>query len=462
MNIDAVLASPARYLQKFGMVLVPSEPEPEPAVATTEVPLNQSMREEEDKQTEAEDTHATQQSSSPTENEVQDMPHLFEHIGRLTEEVKKLSTIVTSMSSMQTTMVELKNSVTKDMSELQARVLVNEEAIGNIHKKIDTLNSDMKHMKPVIKKLERGNLVDKLSTDVLEKVTNNESKISQLQQQMKEPPKDFMSEEQLAAIADHMSVSANSALSTYFVQLDDLDLSHKELQKRIVELENINTTRKNTPTTVAEKQPVKSSTSTSTYSSSKSVNDKSKSRKKEPAANITIDHDLIIIGDSNTKALNMRKLGAKSYRRRHRYVCYTIEHVVNFTKTAKIVRQPAKIVLHIGTNHVDKDNANILKQKYQEMLELVRERFPKSRIYLSSLFVRQQPEDPLNEVVSDVNKFIFNTCDTTPGISYLDNENIGHEDLIDLKHIDNIGMDTFINNIKHSVLGEAYEGYPTW
>ena len=75
--------------------------------------MREEEGEEEDKQTEAEDTHATQQSSSPTENEVQDMPHLFEHIGRLTEEVKKLSTIVTSMSSMQTTMVELKNSVTK-------------------------------------------------------------------------------------------------------------------------------------------------------------------------------------------------------------------------------------------------------------------------------------------------------------------------------------------------------------
>ena len=158
----------------------------------------------------------------------------------------------------------------------------------------------------------------------------------------------------------------------------------------------------------------------------------------------------------------MKTLGLGSFRRRHRYTCYTIEHVQEFLSSVEVVHPPKKVVIHVGTNHINKDDITTRKQKYQQMVERAMEVFPKSRIYFSSTFVRKSPDGPLNKSVTQLNEYIFNTCDTTPGISYLSHENISHKDMYDEKHIDTVGYVTFLNNIKHTVLGEVYEYYPSW
>ena len=76
---------------------------------------------------------------------------------------------------------------------------------------------------------------------------------------------------------------------------------------------------------------------------------------------------------------------------------------------------------------------------------------------MSSIFTRKSKTDKLNKPIRDVNSFLENFCDTTAKMTLIDNSNIGYEDMFDPKHIDNIGLEKFLWNIRHTVLGEVPE-----
>ena len=406
---------------------------------------------------------------TPTEKTVkddeQDIKHLFKMLGELTENVKSFTSIMEDIPIMKKGISDLNLQLKSQMSELQKRVLVKEEDILKLKQEMAENTDYMKcHVKPLVRKLEKEGVVEKLNTETLNKIDRNESEINLIKEsianQQKEIPKLELAEEDLVSIAALINKEQKEALETSIsdgmqttASLKQLDAVNKDLLQRVTALEGQSLSEKPSPSTTLNASKISTN---STRIQSKP------SKTPSPASNITLDHDLVIIGDSNTKSLSMKTLGRNSFRRRHRYTCYTIEHVQEFLSTAKVVRPPKKVVIHVGTNHIDKDDITTLKQKYQQMVEHAMEVFPKSRVYFSSTFVRKSPDDPLNKLVTQLNEYIFNTCDSTPRISYLSHENISHRDMYDEKHIDNVGYVTFVNNIKHTVLGEVYEEYPSW
>ena len=189
----------------------------------------------------------------------------------------------------------------------------------------------------------------------------------------------------------------------------------------------------------------------------KSEKEQHRNRSKEtkaPSANNTLDHDAIFIGDSNTRDIDMSKLGYGVSRKR--FTCYTIPEAMNFLNTATIVQQPKKVLLHLGTNDVVDTELEQLKNSFQELVTVTRSKFPDARIYISSIFCRMKKSDPLNNSITIMNNFIEEFCDTTARYTFIDNSNITHKNMRDPKHVNPKGFHLFIWNIRSAVFGESH------
>ena len=92
------------------------------------------------------------------------------------------------------------------------------------------------------------------------------------------------------------------------------------------------------------------------------------------------------------------------------------------------------------------------------MFDETRRRFPEARVFVSSIFNRKSKTDKLNNPIKKMNSILENICDTTPRMTLLDNSNIGHDNMYDPKHIDDVGLDIFLWNIRHTILGEVPRG----
>ena len=382
-----------------------------------------------------------------------DTPHLFKMMGVLTEEVKGMATIIATIPSLQKSIETLSNNITTQLSDLQGRVLVNEEEIEKMQSCVTAEKTYMNNrVKPMVKKLEKGNLIDTLSTELLEKISYNENNITVLKQTIDEGSLKLRDDD-ISAIARCLSVDANNSLDSLGEKIQTLETINEELVGRIKSLE--------------EKTPVSHSRKTTTTKPDKNLPPppppigSTSPKKKDGASNKSIRQEVLFLGDSNTSYLDMKLMGRRVSRKR--YTCYTIEQVVNFIKTVNIEQQPKKVFIHVGTNDIN-TNTKIdeLEESYFNMVSIARKKFPEARIILSSTFVRKDENAASNITITKLNESIATFCDSTPNMTSLNNENIRHEDMFDEKHADEIGFHTWVNNIRHIVFNDRYTGYPHW
>ena len=320
------------------------------------------------------------------------------------------------------------------------------------------------HVKPAIKKLEKGGVIDKISTQLLDKVTANETAIAELKISAEAANGANntlhldLNEDEVDEIARHVQsllhadksllASVKTSIKNTERELQALARTESEARDRLLKIEEQITnfvTQDDLKT--LKPQPTKQTTPTKTSYISKS--------KYEPAEHQTLNHDVIIIGDSNTREIDMGTIGRGMSRKRH--TCYTIPHVINFINTANIVTPPKKVVLHIGTNDVRLGNdIEQLRSNYNELIQLARTKFPTARIYISSVFCRMKKDDKLNEVIAVLNEHLCEYCDITPLFTLIDNSNIHHKDMKDPLHVNATGFHTFICNLRVTVFGEKH------
>ena len=190
MTSLSILTSPVKLLQKAGIFLEDNS-EGNDSSQVLFPPTGQNIHPDETLEA-AESAVAEVNTSTDTEQtektitaspEALDLPYLFQMMGKLTEDVKMIRRSMDSIPELHKTVAELKNSVGTQLSNLQARVLINEEDISSLKKQVDENKAFIKSSaRPIAKKLEKGNLADRLSPELLEKIVSNEKKISELSQ----------------------------------------------------------------------------------------------------------------------------------------------------------------------------------------------------------------------------------------------------------------------------------------
>ena len=119
----------------------------------------------------------------------------------------------------------------------------------------------------------------------------------------------------------------------------------------------------------------------------------------------------------------------------------------------KIERQPKKVLFHLGTNDIVERTAEEVRNDFDKLIKLSRQRFPEARIFFSSIFRRKKENDRLNQPISLVNTYLEEFCDKTVRMTFMDNGNIGHELMRDPRHVNPTGRHIFITNINLIVFG---------
>ena len=140
---------------------------------------------------------------------------------------------------------------------------------------------------------------------------------------------------------------------------------------------------------------------------------------------------------------------------RIKYKCYTIPQALQFLNTATILKQPKKVLLHLGTNDVVRGREEDLKRSYDELFTRARDCFPEARIYISSIFVRMKKQDPLNKLIAKMNLYLETFCDRTAYYTFISNRNITYRDMKDPKHVNPGGFYTFVCNFRRIMFDEV-------
>ena len=380
-----------------------------------------------------------------------DVSLLYQELGKLTESIKEVMHNTAAIPGMQTSIATLQVELKTQMTDLQSRVLINEEEILKLREEV-SINSAYitQTIKPLVKQINRSKIFDTVienSGRIMNLETLEDQNVT-LKYELDEAEIESAIDSALSAkfqdIDQKIAEVSNADISTEFtrVQQETSSKLHKlssdienivtldaELLGRITALEKLSKSAKPPPPPCA-KPPDK------------------------PTPTI-LEHDFVILGDSNTTTINMKEI-AHEYKRR-RFTCYTIPAAIDFVKSAVVNKQPRKVLLHVGTNDIVSADGNVdhLTRHYRTLFDETRKKFPNARIYVSSVFTRKSKTDKLNKPIKDVNSFLEDICDTTAKMTLIDNSNIGFQDMFDPKHIDNIGLEKFLWNIRHTVLGEV-------
>ena len=131
-------------------------------------------------------------------------------------------------------------------------------------------------------------------------------------------------------------------------------------------------------------------------------------------------NSIALLIDSNGKYIDLDRFSPKSPT--HKYFTPTITSTIETLKSNDL-RKPTHIIIHTGTNDLDKSTVSQCIYKYQEMVKLVSDKHPSSKIIISSILIRA---DSLDEQRPELKTKLENLCAPYPNVYLVNNDNISY------------------------------------
>jgi lysophospholipase L1-like esterase len=129
---------------------------------------------------------------------------------------------------------------------------------------------------------------------------------------------------------------------------------------------------------------------------------------------------ILIIGDSIIKNIDPRKISKRRVIKRT-FPGKTAIEIKAEVKTIKVDSPPSHILVHAGTNDIPVDSDNNCIKNMRSLALSIKERFPDSKIGISSIIVRYDAD--LNDRISRVNKQLQELC-VKNGFDFINNSNM--------------------------------------
>jgi hypothetical protein len=386
-----------------------------------------------------------------------DMSKLFTMVGELTEQVKQCVGVTNKLAPVVQIIEKLEKKVSHDIAELNGRVLIVEQDCKN---NMNELNRVSKQIKPVLSTYET----------LQASVRSNAENVQQLRSEF-EARNDATFFFDPATIHDEAQKILDAGLSQYDEKIDDLiEKSNQLTPSNITKIRELITG--NTPNIT----PLINKLNTfeerlceiQTNLKSKTTAPPSVPKNDDVVVKIkrlTFNQEVIVIGDSNTKKIDMSKIGQGTSRKR--FTQYTIPEATDFIETTEVEKEPKKVMIHVGTNDIviANGNSDTVISDFRVLIEALKKKFPRSRIIISSVFGRKDPNDKLTDPIKNINNILEEICEVTPRFTYLNNGNITHQNMDDGKHVDARGLHIFLSNIRYILFDEPppmrtrYVGY---
>ena len=170
------------------------------------------------------------------------------------------------------------------------------------------------------------------------------------------------------------------------------------------------------------------------------------SRSEEEQA-VRFASDVIVFADSNLKKLNTDIFHhSKST---HIETSYTVKNALSTVKNAIFTKQPTHILIHLGTNCVERENPSQIANNMNDLVDRLQYKCPDAKIAISSVPVR-------SSLMHRVNKLNELYCDLAweKYAEFIDNDlNISERNLYDNKHLTWGGFFLLLSNIRYGLFG---------
>ena len=126
---------------------------------------------------------------------------------------------------------------------------------------------------------------------------------------------------------------------------------------------------------------------------------------------------IVLIGDSIIKHIDPKKL-SKNKVYKYTYPGGTAESIATKVCALKPQIAPSHVIIHAGTNNIPTDTAGECAQKIVNLAGKLKEKFPNSKIGLSSIIQRQDIQ--MATKIDEANKILKQKC-MDIGMSFIDN-----------------------------------------
>ena len=333
-------------------------------------------------------------SSFGTQTEVSNfnIDELYADVAELTEKVKTCFTKNSIIDKLQRDI----DRINRVLPELSAQILVNKEKIETLV----TAETLSKKMGPLIVKLKNNS----------EMILENEKKLLELTTKIRDG--DFTTRNQ-----EHCTTIENIAATTenHEEQLTTIMNDMSEIEDEVFSVVNkkkeSEITKLKQRIMFLERKLQDSPTQPSTSAAEPRPDSSAMSNPNKPKNKFTFDHNTLLIGDSNTRTIDMRRMG-KGTGLRKRVTCYHTTGVKKFLTKAEFLRNPSNIMLHVGTNDIvyHKGDWETVLLEIEQLIGELRTRFPDARIHVSSVFNRKDLTDPLNDPIQKLNAGLNALC----------------------------------------------------
>ncbi|CAB3999768.1 Hypothetical predicted protein [Paramuricea clavata] len=134
--------------------------------------------------------------------------------------------------------------------------------------------------------------------------------------------------------------------------------------------------------------------------------------------------DVVIIGDSITKHIHGHRLSRKHKVKNMSFPGATVEDMVDFVKPI-IRKRPKKIILHVGTNNLKRDNPKKISKKIIDLANDLKKQHSSVEIAISSI-IHRTDDTLLNSKVDKVNESLEKSC-VDNNFGFICNNNIKHD-----------------------------------
>ncbi|KAL9977183.1 hypothetical protein ACROYT_G014561 [Oculina patagonica] len=160
------------------------------------------------------------------------------------------------------------------------------------------------------------------------------------------------------------------------------------------------------------------------------------------STNKTTRDDIIILIDLNGKYIDTTKLSRDKQTRK--LFCATIM-VATKTITDSVLDRPSHIIIHVGTNDIEHSSVDFCSSKFQSLVEIAPQKYPSSKILISSLLKRCDATDHRR---SELNSKLGSICAPFLNVHLVNNENVPIDCLYDNKHLKRRKIGALVANLK--------------
>ena len=330
-----------------------------------------------------------------------------------------------------TEVIKRVDEVERKLALANGELLIQNEAIAKLQSKNDELNKKLREQKNAASKYEKD---FRMLSEVVEEVRSDIAKApsASFQPDLEQRISSF--EEKVAARVDGF--------------IESVDNRIKEAIRPI----SPSVQRSPVPTqcprpahdTVIPRHSVTAQSTTSTEARHPLPGDRTTAANPTPS----FDSDVILFMDSNGKNIDERILanGVKV----QKSIVYTIPQAIDVLKSCNFVKQPEKILFHLGTNDLDYAPPDEIASKMNDLLHLARSRCPRTKFYVSAILPRlSRKTADIEERVEFTNTAYGTLTGSMPGCFLIDHHiNIQIDMLSDDRHLNKIGFYTMLANVR--------------